>query len=123
MKVTVFGFVAFAVVVLVAARGAFEFLKKLAEESSAQPPSLPPAQPRRARRARANAAKPAPEPEPEPAAPVAAPAAHLDASSLQVTRPARARSRAQFFGRFALRQAIVAREVLGPPLSLRPPRF
>ncbi|MEY4307283.1 MAG: hypothetical protein RJA95_651 [Verrucomicrobiota bacterium] len=121
MKVTVFGFVAFAVVVLVAARGAFEFLKKLAEESSAQPPSLPPAQPRRARRARANAAKPAPEP--EPAAPVAAPAAHLDASSLQVTRPARARSRAQFFGRSALRQAIVAREVLGPPLSLRPPRF
>jgi hypothetical protein len=29
----------------------------------------------------------------------------------------------QFRGSVAMRQAIVAREVLGPPLCLRPPRF
>jgi hypothetical protein len=58
---------------------------------------------------------------PEPTAPAAA--VHLDASSLVVTRPARAQTRTQFRGSAALRQAIVAREVLGLPLSLRPPRF
>ena len=121
MKVTVFGFVAFAIAVFVAARGAFDFLKKLAEESTANPPALPPAQPRRVRRPRNVAVKPAAEveaPVPEPAQ-----AAHLDASNLQVTRPARAHARPQFRGSAALRQAIVAREVLGLPLSLRPPRF
>ena len=56
-----------------------------------------------------------------PARPTAAP--HLDASDLVVTRPARALSRSQFRGQAALRQAIVAREVLGPPLCLRPPRY
>jgi hypothetical protein len=120
MKVSVFGFVVFAIVVIVAARGAFAFLQKLVEESSATPPVPPPAQPRRVRRARPVAA-PKVAPEPEPAAPP--PAAHLDASDLQVTRPARAHARTQFRGSAALRQAIVAREVLGPPLSLRPPRF
>lgn len=117
MKVGVFGFVAFAVVVIVAARGAFAFMKKLVEESSATPPALPPAQPRRSRRAR-----PAPAPaEPEPAPPPSAP--HLDETSLVVARPPRAHPRARFRGAAALRQAVVAREVLGPPLSLRPPRF
>ena len=75
--------------------------------------------PRRVRRPR-NAPPPL-APEPEPAA--AAPAPHLDETSLVVTRPARAHARTQFRGSAALRQAIVAREVLGLPLSLRPPRF
>jgi hypothetical protein len=75
--------------------------------------------PRRVRRPR-NAPPPlAPEPEP----PAAAPAPHLDETSLVVTRPARAHARTQFRGSAALRQALVAREVLGLPLSLRPPRF
>ena len=120
MKLSVLGFFAFAVVAVVAARGAFAFLQKLVAESTATPPGLPPAQPRRARRARGPTAKPAVE-APAPA-PVPAPPAHLDVGDLQVARPARARSRAQFSGRAALRQAIVAREVLGPPLALRPPR-
>ena len=121
MKVGVLGFVVFAAIAVIAVRGAFELMKKLVEESSAKPPVLPAAQPRRARRARPAATQPSPGP--EPAAPPVAPAPHLDASSLQVTRPVRMRARPQFLGRSALRQAIVAREVLGPPLSLRPPRF
>jgi len=40
-----------------------------------------------------------------------------------VTRPARAHSRRQFRGSAALREAVIAREVLGLPLALRPPRF
>ena len=67
-------------------------------------------------------AEPAPAPAPEPAPVAATPAPHLDETSLVVTRPARAHPRSQFRGASALRQAIVAREVLGPPLSLRPPR-
>lgn len=81
--------------------------------------ATPPPVPRRARRVRNT--PPVIAPEPEPAAPVAA--IHLDASSLVVTRPARAQTRGQFRGSAALRQAVVAREVLGLPLSLRPPRF
>jgi hypothetical protein len=75
--------------------------------------------PRRTRRVRN--APPSVAPEPEAPAPVIA--AHLDASSLVVTRPARAHSRTQFRGSAALRQAVIAREVLGLPLALRPPRF
>jgi hypothetical protein len=75
--------------------------------------------PRRTRRVR-NAPPPV-APEPEAPAPVIA--THLDASSLVVTRPARAHSRRQFRGSAALRQAVIAREVLGLPLALRPPRF
>jgi hypothetical protein len=120
MKVTAFGVVAIAVTVFVLARGIFEYLTKLlAEPTSAPIAATPPPTPRRSRRAR-NVAAPA---APEPPAPTPAPAAHLDASSLVVTRPARAHARAQFRGPSALRQAIVAREVLGLPLSLRPPRF
>jgi hypothetical protein len=83
--------------------------------------ATPPPPARRARRVRNAPAPVAAAPEPTTPAPVAAP--HLDASSLVVTRPARAHARAQFRGAAALRQAVVAREVLGLPLSLRPPRF
>jgi hypothetical protein len=95
------------------------FLKKLMEEASVEPIAAPPPVPRRTRRVR-NAPPPL-TPEPAPSAPVAA--MHLDDTSLVVTRPARAQSRLQFRGASALRQAIIAREVLGLPLSLRPPRF
>jgi len=95
------------------------FLKKLMEEASVEPMAVPPPVPRRTRRVR-NMPPPL-VPEPEPSAPVAA--VHLDDTSLVVTRPARAQSRLQFRGTAALRQALVAREVLGLPLSLRPPRF
>lgn len=95
------------------------FLKKLMEEASVEPTPLPPPVPRRVRRIRN--VPPTLAPEPEPSAPVAA--VHLDDTSLVVTRPARAHTRLQFRGSAALRQALVAREVLGLPLSLRPPRF
>jgi len=96
---------------------------KAASASSRPAPlaATPPPVARRMRRIRN-----APAPASAPAAPVAlapAAAAHLDASSLVVTRPARAHTRTQFRGSAALRQAIVAREVLGLPLALRPPRF
>lgn len=83
--------------------------------------ATPPPVPRRTRRVR-NAPAPVPV-APEPAAPSPVAATHLDATSLVVTRPARALTRTQFRGSAALRQALVAREVLGLPLSLRPPRF
>jgi hypothetical protein len=90
-----------------------------AEAGQPSPIAVPPLVPRRTRRVR-NAPPPL-TPEPAPSAPVAA--THLDATSLVVTRPARAHTRTQFRGSAALRQALVAREVLGLPLSLRPPRF
>ena len=90
-----------------------------AQAGQPSPIAVPPPVPRRTRRVR-NAPAPVPV-APEPSAPVAA--IHLDDTSLVVTRPARAQSRAQFRGASALRQAIIAREVLGLPLSLRPPRF
>ena len=104
---------------------AYQQVRAKAEQPTPTAMAAPPPLPRRARKprpaAQKNAAKPAEEPAEgsvRPAAPV-----HLDASSLVVTRPARALSRTQFRGAAALRQAIVAREVLGPPLCLRPPRF
>ena len=81
--------------------------------------ATPPPVPRRTRRVR-NAPPPV-APEQEAPAPVVA--THLDDTSLVVTRPARAHTRTQVRGSAALRQALVAREVLGLPLSLRPPRF
>ena len=98
---------------------------KAASASSGPAPlaATPPPVARRTRRVRnAPAAPVAPAPA-APVAPAPAAAAHLDASSLVVTRPARAHTRTQFRGSAALRQAIVAREVLGLPLALRPPRF
>jgi len=94
------------------------FLKKLVEETSVEPTPLPPPIPRQGRRRRN-----APLPEPETVAPAPVAAVHLDDTSLAVTRPARAQPRTQFRGLSALRRAIVAREVLGPPLSLRRPRY
>ncbi len=115
--------------VLLAAGGfavwAYQQVKAKAEQPAPTAMAAPPPIPRRARKPRVavakNVAKPAQEPAEGPARPAAAP--HLDSSSLVVTRPARALSRTQFRGAAALRQAIVAREVLGPPLCLRPPRF
>ncbi len=97
-------------------------------KSKVEQPAPPPI-PRRARKPRSVGPKPAPKVVPkaaeEPAEGAArpAPAPHLDVTDLVVTRPARAQARTQFRGAAALRQAIVAREVLGPPLCLRPPRF
>ena len=93
--------------------------KLKAEAGEPSPIAVPPPVPRRVRRIRN--VPPRLAPEPEPSAPVAA--VHLDDTSLVVTRPARAHTRLQFRGSAALRQALVAREVLGLPLSLRPPRF
>jgi hypothetical protein len=103
---------------------AYQQLKAKAEQPAPTAMAAPPPIPRRVRKPRA-AAKPAAKAAEESAEGSAPPAAtpHLDASDLVVTRPARALSRSQFRGAAALRQAIVAREVLGPPLCLRPPRF
>jgi hypothetical protein len=109
----------------------YQQMKAKAEQPAPTAMAAPPPIPRRARKPRVaaakgvvaakNVAKPADESAEGSVRPAAAP--HLDSSSLVVTRPARALSRAQFRGAAALRQAIVAREVLGPPLCLRPPRF
>ena len=104
---------------------AYQQVKAKAEQPAPTAMAAPPPIPRRARKPRPalapkNTTKPAEEPAEGPAR-TASP--HLDVSNLVVTRPARAQSRSQFRGAAALRQAIVAREVLGPPLCLRPPRF
>ncbi len=103
---------------------AYQQLKAKAEQPAPTAMAAPPPIPRRVRKPRA-AAKPVAKASEESAEGSARPAAtpHLDSSSLVVTLPARALSRPQFRGAAALRQAIVAREVLGPPLCLRPPRF
>jgi hypothetical protein len=103
---------------------AYGQFKSKVEQPAPTAMAAPPPIPRRARKPRVTAkpaAKASEEPAEGPARPAATP--HLDSSSLVVTRPARALSRSQFRGAAALRQAIVAREVLGPPLCLRPPRF
>jgi hypothetical protein len=105
---------------------AYQQVRAKVEQPAPTAMAAPPPIPRRTRKSRPavapkNAAKPAEEAAEGPARPAAMP--HLDSSSLVVTRPARALSRSQFRGAAALRQAIVAREVLGPPLCLRPPRF
>jgi hypothetical protein len=107
------------IVIGVVAFAAWVAGKIKAEAGQPSPIAVPPPVPRRTRRVR-NAPPPI-APEPEPSAPVAP--IHLDDTSLVVTRPARAHTRMQFRGSAALRQALVAREVLGLPLSLRPPRF
>jgi hypothetical protein len=103
---------------------AYQQVKAKAEQPPAPIMAAPPPIPRRIRKPRVAAkaaAQAASETAEGPARPAAAP--HRDATDLVVTRPARALSRSQFRGAAALRQAIVAREVLGPPLCLRPPRF
>jgi hypothetical protein len=109
------------IVIGVVAFAAWVAGKIKAEAGEPSPIAVPPPVPRRTRRIRN--VPPRPEAEPEPTPPAPAVAVHLDASSLVVTRPARAHTRMQFRGSAALRQALVAREVLGLPLSLRPPRF
>ncbi len=105
---------------------AYQQVRAKVEQPAPTAMAAPPPIPRRPRKSRPavapkKAAKAAEELAEGPARPAAVP--HLDSSSLVVTRPARALSRSQFRGAAALRQAIVAREVLGPPLCLRPPRF
>ncbi|NBV47907.1 MAG: hypothetical protein EBR95_02395 [Verrucomicrobia bacterium] len=102
---------------------AYQQMKAKSEQPAPSAMAAPPPLPRRARKPRAP--KPAAKASEEPAEGAARPALapHLDSTNLVVTRPARAQSRTQFRGAAALRQAIVAREVLGPPLCLRPPRF
>ncbi|MBM3867946.1 MAG: hypothetical protein FJ384_03335 [Verrucomicrobia bacterium] len=98
---------------------AYRQLKAKAEQPAPSVMTAPPPIPRRVRRPR-SAAKPAPAPAPEPAAaPVRPePVARPVVAERTPVRP----DRAQFRGAAALRRAIVAREVLGPPLCLRPPR-
>jgi len=105
---------------------AYQQVRAKVEQPAPTAMAAPPPIPRRARKSRPavapkKSAKPAEEVAEGPDRPAVMP--HLDSSSLVVTRPARALSRSQFRGAAALRQAIVAREVLGPPLCLRPPRF
>jgi hypothetical protein len=108
---------------------AYGQFKSKVEQPAPTAMAAPPPIPRRARKPRSVGPKPAPKVAPkaaeEPAEGAArlTPAPHLDSTNLVVTRPARAQARTQFRGAAALRQAIVAREVLGPPLCLRPPRF
>ncbi len=102
---------------------AYQQMKEKAEKPAPSVMAAPPPIPRRTRKPRAPKSAPKAAEEPAEGAARPAPAPHLDDTNLVVTRPARAQSRTQFRGASALRQAIVAREVLGPPLCLRPPRF
>ena len=86
------------------------------EEAEAAPPPVPVAAPRRARRARPPAPPAAVEADEGPAAPPPAPVA---AAAPSVARRAPSAHARDFATRAALRRAVVAREVLGPPLSLR----
>ena len=97
----------------------YQQLKAKVEQPAPTAMAAPPPIPRRARKPRGPAkpvAQAAEEPAPVPVRPAPTPA--LDVP----VRPVRASARPRFRGAAALRQAIVAREVLGPPLCLRPPR-
>ena len=86
------------------------------EEPAPLPPPVPAPRPRRPRRA---APVPAPAP---PAAEPPAPRLPAPAPALVAPRPAPRRASAfarDFRDVAALRRAVVAREVLGPPVSLR----
>lgn len=111
-----FTLVVFVIAVFVLTRAAAEKMK------AAMKAANPPAPPRRSRARAARATPPsltAPHSsESEGPAPMAA------SEHPVVTHPARrVNAHPEFRGRAALRRAIVAREVLGPPLALRPPRF
>jgi hypothetical protein len=85
------------------------------------PPPLPPAAPRRPRK-RVVKAPPSPtaaEPSDGPSPLAVAPAPVVAPMSPRAGQRA---VRREFASRDALRRAIVAQEVLGPPLALRPPR-
>lgn len=95
-------------------------IRAAAEQPAPSAMAAPPPLPRRVRPRGRPAAKPAAPSAPAPSAPAAS--GEPVAAPLAVTRPARAAVRFDFRGRAALRRAFVAREVLGPPLALRPPR-
>lgn len=87
------------------------------EEDAMTPPPVPAPVVRRPRRPRA-----APAPEPEAArdeGPSPAPPATRRPPVAAVARPLPSVHARDFATRAALRRAVVAREVLGPPLSLR----
>ncbi len=105
-------------VVFTLVKAVIDYIKK--SEATKVAPIAPPAIPRRTRRPRPPALKSSIEPVPQ--VPPVLGALHLDASNLKVTRPAQAKVHADFRGRGTLRRAMIAREVLGPPLALRPPR-
>lgn len=114
-------------VALAGAAFVFWLYRKLSEGVATAAPSpmaAPPPLPRRVRRSRPGVKSPAKvsAPEADESAPAGGAPRHLDASNLRVTRPAVARVREEFRGLAALRRAVIAREVLGPPLSLRAPR-
>lgn len=88
-------------------------------ESAPTPPPLPTTPLRRLRKRALKTPPPVAEPESKPLAPVAAAA---PVAALPAARGAPRPVRREFATRAALRRAIVAQEVLGPPLSLRPPR-
>lgn len=83
------------------------------------PPPLPTTPLRRLRKRALKSLPPMEEPESKPTAP---PAAAAPAITLPAVRGGHRPVRKEFATRAALRRAIVAQEVLGPPLSLRPPR-
>ena len=81
------------------------------------PPPLPATPPRRPRK-RGVKAPAMPDASPAEVAPVAPPTV----ATAPVVAPRR-RSHRDFATRAALRRAMVAQEVLGPPVALRPPRW
>ncbi len=83
------------------------------------PPPLPPAPPRRLRKRSLKTPVPAPE---EPAPPTTV-AARVPVITQPLIRYGQHAIRREFATRAALRRAIIAQEVLGPPLSERPPRL
>lgn len=85
------------------------------------PPPLPPAPPRRLRKRSLKTPVPAPE-EPAPAPPTTV-AARVPVITQPLIRYGQHAIRREFATRAALRRAIIAQEVLGPPLSERPPRL
>lgn len=92
-----------------------------AVEPPPTPPPLPATPPRRLRKRALRTPPPVAEPEPAPAAPPVAPVAPV--ITLPLARFGHRPIRKEFATRDALRRAIIAQEVLGPPLSERPPRL
>jgi len=94
--------------------------------ASGEPPPTPPPLPTtplrrlRKRALKTPPATPASAPEPVPVAPPVAAVAPVVTQPL--LRFGHRAIRKEFASREALRRAIIAQEVLGPPLSLRPPR-
>ncbi len=85
------------------------------------PPPLPTPPPRRLRKRMLKTPAPAPE-EPSPVKPAPV-ASRVPVITRPLIRYGHHAIRGEFSTRAALRRAIIAQEVLGPPLSERPPRF